>query len=458
MNNRFPQCQQGAAMVMFMLMLPVLVGLMFLTVDSGRFLRLKAQVADATEVASLAVSALPLGPGGWNEEEEKARRETLARNYMAILVPDLGGNPGADRLNVTIRYEKSDDSDSLINSYIQYTLNITTKHDAIFPAKPEASFGFTNPVTFVSQSKSRKYNGVPVDLVLVADFSDSMNSKWYWKDSNGKKKSQKKFTILKDVVKNTVEKIESYSQDGDMKSTISLVPFNAYTNKETPRCATLQAVIEWEEKKSNGEFKPKVPWSGQKWGNRSNDHKFYVNVQATLDRIFETKGCLENKKPKYYERNFYTIEFPEKYGDIITKIKEMEADHHTASYEGIIRGSQIAYRGKTPRRLIVVLSDGNDRGPSHGTDDYGYNPVRFHAKRLEANPNYCDKIRSELNASDIQVQSKIAVIGFDYDVDKNPYLKKCAGDDNVYEATDPASLNAILDGLIDEEIGHLYRQ
>jgi len=106
-------------------------------------------------------------------------------------------------------------------------------------------------------------------------------------------------------------------------------------------------------------------------------------------------------------------------------------------------------KGANPRRLMVVLSDGAD---------YGSTNKSISNNLVNPSNDMCDVIRAHFDAmmvGDDQVSSKIAVIGFDYDVASNAALQTCAGTNNVYKAENKSEiLNRILE-LISEEIGHL---
>jgi tight adherence protein G len=113
-----------------------------------------------------------------------------------------------------------------------------------------------------------------------------------------------------------------------------------------------------------------------------------------------------------------------------------------------MRGAQMLSEGTNPRRLLIVLSDGDDTGSTQ---------TNIHRKLVDA--GMCNKIREELSsgtsASGQTIKARLAVVGFDYDVNDNTALRDCAGDENVFKAQNTDDiLNKILE-LITEEIGHL---
>ncbi|MFK0570903.1 TadE/TadG family type IV pilus assembly protein [Endozoicomonas sp.] len=174
-NRRFLRYQRGAAAIMFMLMLPVLVGFMFLSIEGGRYLRLKAQIADAAEVATLAVSA--------QDSVSEAEGKALAEKYLLTLVPDLEGKQsrvtvGVKRLDCSENDQCNETGLGEDSGFVEYQVTVDTTHLSWFPKSESNQFGFDPEVNFKADFASRKYQGGAVDVVLVADFSGSMNDRW----------------------------------------------------------------------------------------------------------------------------------------------------------------------------------------------------------------------------------------------------------------------------------------
>ena len=77
------------------------------------------------------------------------------------------------------------------------------------------------------------------------------------------------------------------------------------------------------------------------------------------------------------------------------------------------------------------------------------------------NKNYCDEIRDKISAQTLEdgtnPQTRLAVIGFDYDVDKNKNLENCVGKSNVFSAKNMNEVyNRLIELIKEEEIGRLY--
>ncbi len=435
----FPQQQKGAAAIMFALMLPVLVGLMFLSIEGGRYLRLKAEVADAAEVATLAVTA--------QGSEDPDKSKDLAKKYMDALVHDKSS---IDSVEVERQYT---DGESL-----QFKVDVTTHHTSWFPKSKANPFGFEPEVQFTPSQTARKNQSTAVDVVLVANFSNTMNE--WWHAGQGRK-----IDALRSIVNGVADKLTDYAKlnGGKRQNTLSLVPFNQVTkNKE---------------------------WDGRRWRycsvsqrvpNYNKPWFFGVHIE-TYKRMFDEKRCYKKVFTNAEGNNvnnvgaadqFWTVKPRTDYESIKREINGMKPRGTAASFEGIMRGAQLAKNGMNPRRLIIVLSDGKDHGvlPIRRRNKYFYtqhdvySSYHIHTRLNGSQVKYCDKIRTELNKPNSpggqKFQSKIVGIGIGYDPTAGrPNLAHCAGKDNMYmyHAKDG---NEILDGILglimEEEIGHLH--
>ncbi|MFK0570904.1 hypothetical protein [Endozoicomonas sp.] len=174
-----------------------------------------------------------------------------------------------------------------------------------------------------------------------------------------------------------------------------------------------------------------------------------VDISQTKENIFIEKSCANGSGSG---GDFHTINLTEVMNDISDAITGMSANSGTAIYEGIIRGAQIVSKGKNARRLIIILSDGDDSGDVYNkTADWVHEELN--------GVDYCGEIRTTLDTQEVDgipVQSTIAVVGVDYNATSNPNLQTCAGKGNVFDARNADELYDIIIGLIAEEIGHLH--
>ena len=218
--------QQGAAALMFLLMLPMLLGLMTLSIEGGRYLRLKAQLADAAEVASLAISA--------RQSTDEISNKALAKKYIETLVP------GARNITATVIPKEC--SNNLAcgenDNFVEYQVEVSATLDSWFPQWGEGGLDFSEEVQLAGAAVSRKYQTRAVDVIFVADFSGSMNSGWSGSEDGNEDKIKK----LKETIEQVSTEVSKYSSSGTLKNTIALVPFHVYTRDKFKNCFISQIV------------------------------------------------------------------------------------------------------------------------------------------------------------------------------------------------------------------------
>ena len=403
--------QKGSALVMFLLIAPAMLGMMTLGIVSGGHLRTKTEVGDAVEVASLAVSA----SGGYDQKENEA----LARTYLETLLPDSK----IQEVSI-VRHECQDipecaslqPGDRFNPRFAEYQLKVATRH---------------GEVLISDRAVARKYEGIsePLDVVFVADFSGSMRDYW----SNGRK-----IDMLKRVLAKVAKDIESYSLEDEPPNRMAVVPFHFFTLEKTGVSNQFCAIRQVE-----------------------------FDISSAVENLFVEKNCFDSQFVAQDREDFFTEGLMADADKLISIVNSMSSGWGTSSFEGIIRAAQILRIDPepNPNRLIIVLSDGMDWHSDHSyMDVHGRtvsvrNPDWVHRQLLSR--NYCDLIRQELSSDMIDgkaISSKIAVIGFDYNMNANENLKRCAGVENIYSARDEDNLYNLIIGLIAEEVGHLYRK
>ncbi|QUM82982.1 TadE/TadG family protein [Moritella sp. 5] len=400
--------QQGHAALLFVMIVPVLFGIFALATDGVRALQSKARLGDAAEVAILTIAAKNADNTDvdFDGAGSKVNRDIATRvisNYFynqdTILPQDLKISKLAchDIPECLAGLERGE------NRFNEYSIEAKTKLNTWFPGN-ESIVGFGDTFTVGHAAKARKYVNKTVDVVFVADFSGSMGGEW--KGNNG----IKKVDALKNAMKNIVEEVEKFDEITDGNNKVGIVPFNFFT----------------------------ADCYGNKFEN------YTQNAYQTINQIWQP-GTYQGQGHPY----FYDIPLTNDYKNFITRFNQFRATGGTSSYEGIIRGAQMLNNeGKNARRLLIVLSDGED--------SYGYPSIRHKALN---DLNYCQIIKKGLsegkNEKGENFSAKLAVIGFGYDLEKNVELARCVGVDNVYKAENEQDiLDRILE-LISEEIGHL---
>ncbi|WP_162062831.1 hypothetical protein [Vibrio taketomensis] len=145
-------------------------------------------------------------------------------------------------------------------------------------------------------------------------------------------------------------------------------------------------------------------------------------------------------------------------GTFLNEIKYFRPTGGTASYLGLIEGTKLLLGGQNEKRLLIILSDGEDspghtpvnkKGPHGGSPSY-----KSIGEKLMINHKLCESILGKLEED--EKEATIYLIGFDYKKGStNKALDTCVGEDNIFYAENKEQiLNKIL-SLIAEEIGHL---
>ncbi len=413
-----PSRNKGTAAILFVMLIPALFGVMALSIEGSRYLQTQARISDVAEVAGLALAA-------HNSEDIDVNKEIVER-FVEALVPDAD----EDFIQVAIERRDCEDIagcgtpgvyDEKGYRFNEYEVSITTSHTSWFPKTDSNPTGFDENVAVSSQAVARKFQGEAVDVLFVSDFSGSMNSSW-----NG----QSKISRLKEVIVDVADEVYKYSADRtEEKNTVGLIPFNFWTTKQDSTCYQTHLVSEYPDSDPERTVRD------------------WVLHEETVEQLWDVKDdCIG------YTTQYQTLSLIDDMSSFESSVDAMWAGNGTASFEGLISAAQLAMTGDNPRRLIVILSDGVDWDPLPWYR-------KWHMTQL-IDAGLCDEIRDTLNSQVTsfgkEVQTKIAVIGLDYDVESDPNLAECAGADNVFTAADMDAVYSKLLELITEEIGRLY--
>ncbi|GIC75565.1 pilus assembly protein [Moritella sp. F3] len=395
--------QQGHAALLFTMIVPVLFGIFALATDGVRALQSKARLGDAAEVAILTIAAKNAdnSDADFSGSGSRVNRDIATRvisNYFYNQDSILPQYLKISKLACDDIPECREGLKKGRNRFYEYRIEAKTKLNTWFPGN-ESIVGFGDSFTVGHAAKARKYVNQTVDVVFASDFTGSMKGQW-----NGRKK----IDALKTVMESIIVEIEKFDLLTDGKNAVGIVPFNFVT--------------------------------ADRYGRKFTNHIY--NVDKTISQLWQ-----EGRPVVESDVSFYDIPLTNNYNYVISQFKAFTPSGKTSSYEGVIRGAQMLKKGKNPRRLLIVLSDGHD--------SYTYK-LRHEALN---NKGYCKLIKRGLstdkNEQGERYSAKLAVIGFDYDINKNKELARCVGIDNVYKAENEQEiLDKILE-LISEEIGHL---
>ena len=434
--------QRGHASLMFILIFPALFGVFVWGTEGARIMQDDARLGDAMEVAGLAVAAE-------NADDTLIQQKTAQKFIETYFTNSKANIPLPTVTKLTCEQNPDcDQNDPNVARFFEYQITATVTQDTWFDGGGDfASFGDSYNVK--NASVARKYQSQAVDVVLVADYSASMFQYW----SGG---SKRKFQDLNDIIADVAKELKTFNeQNTNQVNKIAVVPFDFYTSQNNSQGKRRFAAHIHCGNGNNSNCR-----IGEPAGNGAS-----INASKTVNKIFDVTDAIHQynwKKSnswwvdtrKYVQnisvfRNIYlTSNFQT---DVINKIGNTAYFNissgngsGTSSYAGLIKGAQIAAMGTNPRRLIIILSD--------GVDSYsGVTDALITA-------GLCSTIIDHLNglkSGDDNVKAKLAAVGFDYDIDSNPQMSNCVGENNVYKAENRADIkNKILE-LISEEIGHL---
>ncbi|EKO3657957.1 pilus assembly protein [Vibrio metschnikovii] len=455
MSRKSIQRQSGHAAILFALFIPILFGVFALGTDGARAVQDKARLLEAVEVASLAVA----GQGSDNK--------VLAKSYLQYYFPLAKINDADITIN-KINCEDNDACKGQDRRFFEYQVSARISQPTWFPGN-DAIIGFGADYQVYDGSVTRKYHSETVDIVLVADFSASMYKFW----DGG---SKRKFLDLKDIVNEIateLEKFNSYNTT-EKKNKLAIVGFDFYTVR---RNDANQRVF-YDHLICNNSFGTEVRCHSRYPGNdfreryTGENRNLKINAQATVRDVFNLSS-IAHQPVNGLVTNISIFE-DVNLTDDMNKIKRSVSSNKfdiskpdgsgTSSYAGLIRAAQIVKNGDNPRRLIILLSDGEDS--FYNTTNKLINPnlAGVSNPTPPSNPNVglCNVILNTLNSLETsdgnKVTARMVAVGFDYNINQFPQMKNCVGEDNVFSADDRNAIkNKILE-LITEEIGHLALQ
>ncbi|EOD78760.1 Protein TadG, associated with Flp pilus assembly [Grimontia indica] len=435
MNFHSPKKQQGIATIIFVIMYPLFFSIFVFAVESTRYLQTHARLGDAVEMASLAVAA--------NASTVESENKELAQKVTNVFVPD----GEIEQSDIAIVRKSCDeiygndcgkpgiyDEEGLV--FTEYKVVINADFDSWYP-QDDYNLGYEEVQEMGGKAVARKYQGYTIDVAFVADFSGSMQESW-----NGKLKYRGVIDVISDITQKLEtfnEKTEQELNGSKLKNRAAFIGYNMYPNNGSRYYSNVDynynsSSLTWE-------------W----WRNIPN-----INYSATASDPLNNRYTRINGRYSGDDSYFYTLDLTDNFRQFRSTISSFYPDYGTASYEGLIDAAKIVNEGENVRKLIIVLSDGIDSANDGNSNDNrypGYAALRLYERGL------CNNIISDLEAKTINgrdVEAKIFVIGFDYNLETNPGLKICAGEDNIQSADSYQEIFDTVLELISEEVGHLY--
>ncbi|WP_427833481.1 pilus assembly protein [Actinobacillus pleuropneumoniae] len=508
--RRFIQDESGVYTVMGGLLALPILALIFVSLESAGIIQDQARLSDSLEQAVLSLTAennsgrkandYKLGGSNPNDDSFNISSEVGKRDHAIVttFVKTFLPQTNDDKMNlipVCKTVNNTSGKGHTSSSEVTCTVSGTVEHKSWFPLKVGNLEVIPKQVDVASKSKAFKKNtfNIPIDLMVVADLSGSMN----YDLSNAKAirgLSTSKLGILKEVLSELAQKT-LLSDEANMNNRIFVTPFAMGAEIDRNSCAI---PYQWNQQTKSQYF------SNIK--NKLNSHNFdgllsrakaihdlvyILDTKKTLDTIGQSttyaltypKGayCLKNMRSStqsWYDRS--------QRDNFTNYVSSLQADGATLASSGLLVAANRMLReesrskklGEETKRVILVLSDGNDeilKGETKGVPFVNYSRITDNLiygrqeeflsnskKTTVKNSNnsveidsylqeglkyksvangMCNIIRDKLNTLNNDKNTKIVFVEFGYASKSKEAWKHCVeGDKNYYSANDKASL------------------
>ncbi len=411
---RTPKQQQGAAMIIFVGLLPVMMMLFAFAMHLAQQMLAHARLLEAAEVASLAVAA--------QNEPTQAESEQLAKSIVDFYIKDNVGE-----LAVSVDQDACTYASGCMQEAGELAPSMQT--DVVVQAKYNSwisynEIGIKDQFDLKGGSLSKRYLPKPVDVYFIVDFSYSMS--WSW--TNG----EPKFDIVKDTLARVVEQLKLYNQYNQDKSRIALVGFNKYSVRKVNGSRVLYNM------------------------------DIYDTTTETVARMFEDKppaSSYYQYYSYYYPKNFHDVPLTEDYDHFLAELDTMTANARyagTHSWQGMLRAAVVSNEATNlnPDQVFIVLSDGHD-------NEITYNGVKTNRYlKMLVNSGLCEKLfdnmRGKTGRHGEEISVKAGVIGIDFllDQESNGFYN-CVGEKNIYHASQGPDVYKYILQMLNEETGRL---
>ncbi|NIY84160.1 vWA domain-containing protein [Vibrio hepatarius] len=406
--------QQGIAGIVYVSMVPIMVmALAFAMQLSQQFLA-HAKLAEASEVASLAVIASPKGDEDGNQDYVKS----IIDRYVLDNKDDVIVSVNRQECHYSDGcVERSEEAGPFVDFFVQVKASYQSwiAYDSI-SLEPEFSLS--------GESSSRKYLPLPVDVYFILDVSGSMG------EQSGTEGLQR-IEVVKKVISRVVKDIEDFKTD--VKSRVALAAYSGYTIKKTGQGL--------------------VPY----------DYASYNMPEETVNNMFNPPLRVDDSTGGLLR--YHDIPLTDNYQHFLNTLKG-DSFHlgstGTQSWQGIISAAQEADKATeiNPQQVFIILSDGMDT-PKYS--EYGL--VEGYLKNL-VDLGLCNKLKQRISSKPNRFESEsptdkektkvtMGVIGVNYKVDPNDGFGDCVGQKNIYHAQDGEDVYKYILNLINEETGRL---
>lgn len=507
--RRFIQDESGVYTVMGGLLALPILALIFVSLESAGIIQDQARLSDSLEQAVLSLTAENNSGrkendyklSGSNKENESfdinsevgKRDNQMVTTFVQAFLPQT--NDAKMKLTpVCTTKTDTNKKGHTSSSEVTCTVSGTVEHKSWFPLKVGNLEVIPKQVDVASKSKAFKKNtfNIPIDLMVVADLSGSMD----YDLSNVNKipnSPMSKLNILKSVLSEIAQKT-LLSDDANRNNRIFVTPFAMGAEINSNSCAI---PYQWTPPKTDTELQQikntlNSKNSGTSFTRAELIHNlvYQLDTAKTIDKIGKNdspftfpKGlfCLQRMKgtnPSWYDRS--------QRDSFSTYVDSLKADGATLASSGLLvaanrmlkEGSRTKQLGEQTKRVILVLSDGNDeilKDETKGIPFVNYSRItenliygiqeeflttpeqknfqngnerrslslylKEKISPIKKVPGMCQVIRQKLDQLNEDTNTKIVFVEFGYKSKSKEAWEYCVeGTKNYYSATDKESL------------------
>ncbi|MDG4952302.1 TadE/TadG family type IV pilus assembly protein [Actinobacillus equuli] len=403
--KRFIQDESGVYAVMGGLLALPIIALMFVSLESAGIIQDKARLSDSLEQAVLSLSAennsgrkkndyrlsgTDANNGNFIADSDIGKRDlAIVESFVMTYLPQTAANK-MSLTPICKTDEKTNKQGHTSSAETTCTVSGTIQHKSWFPLKVGSAEVIPTEVKVASASKAFKKNivSIPIDLMVVADLSGSMNF-----DLAGHRNpayGTSKISILKDVLNELATK-SLFSPESNDNNRIAISPFALGAEYSETKCS-LPFVFNHNPKTISytNYFGITAKQNAQdiikdyltKFGSSDTQLSRAIFTQSLAAQIDVTKtlssidsldkvGFTFSKNPYCLgdkNRNKHQWFTRKEQGDFSAVVNKLEAVGSTFAGSGLLAAankmlketSRTKQLGEETKRVLLVLSDGND--------------------------------------------------------------------------------------------------
>ncbi|QLB18792.1 tight adherence protein G [Mannheimia granulomatis] len=519
-TKRFIQDESGVYTIMGGLLALPILALIFVSLEGAAIIQDKARLADSLEQAVLALTAennsgrkatdYKLSGGntnndGFNMHSEVGKRDhQITKTFVKVYLPQTNEEKMQLTPVCTTKHETNKKGHTS-SSEVTCTVAGNIDHLSWFPLTVGNITVIPQNVSVASESKAFKKNSfnIPIDLMVVTDLSGSM--RYDLTNTREVNNGSSKLGILKSVLEELAAK-SLFSPESNDNNRIAVAPFALGAQYSDNQCI-LPFVLKNDQiysyrrayyTSSESMKKSITNYLSGYYRHEIDRIKFahslayLVDIKKTIESIGKeypkdpiifnkNKLCLGERNRnshKWYNKN--------ESSQFFTLVEGLHAEGSTLVSSGLLTAATIMLKeksrteelGEQTKRVILVLSDGNDeltagdkgtpftqysritenfllgqeevtQKANNNQDFYdkdrryvGSLPLYFkdETQRRKLSLNACDQIREKLNQHNRDQNTKIVFVEFGYSSKSRNAWEKCVGKNNYYSANNRESL------------------